>query len=199
MAKQAAGAEEETSVVRIIVAGYRKPYAANDFVDPEARSTDDQIARYVCASASRAPWGAPRKLVLRIMDETVNQRKEAETSKAYRAMFEWRAQAALRKFLRQLPMVVLLLVMGVFLLWLSHRVENFAWEEELVKTLGEAIRLGAWVSGWSAISLLFAQGLESLRNFVIFRNLTRVPVEFEYDKTAQTKRSLDRDFSSASV
>jgi hypothetical protein len=193
--KGASRVSPKRSIIRIIVPGYREPYAANDFVHPEARSVDDQIARYVRSSTSRAPWGSPHKLKLRLTEATRHADKESETTEAYRAMFQWRAQAALRKFGRQLPVVALLLVIGVAFLWLSHRVESLSWEEEVAKTTGEAIRLGAWVSGWSAISLLFSQGLESLRDFVAFRHLAKIPIEFEY--AARSQHSVDHRVTSA--
>jgi hypothetical protein len=170
-------------VLRLKIPGYRERYAAGDFANTQARTLDDRIARHLYATARYLPWGRPQKLVLEVAKDSRNRNREDETVEAYHSMFKWRAYSSMRKLGRQLPLVAILLVLGAFFLWAAHRVEGFEWEEETAKTVGEAIRLGAWVSGWTAISLLFSHGFESLRKYFVFHQLAKAPIEFEYSKT----------------
>jgi hypothetical protein len=174
--------QSQRGVVEIVVPSYRKPYSANDFTNPQARSLDSSITHYLSTAALRTPWASPCKLIFQIAEETKDPEKEAITIEAYRAMFQWRAGAALRKFVRQLPLVVFLVCLGLALLWLSHRIDDFHWDEELKKTVAEAVRLGAWVACWSALSLLFSTGFESVLDVRAFRRLSRIPIEFEYPR-----------------
>jgi hypothetical protein len=103
------------------------------------------------------------------------------TIEAYRTMFLWRARAAVHRFNRQLPMVVTLVVLGVTVLWVSHRIEDARMDEELKDTLSGVVQVGAWVALWSAISLLFESGFNTLGNYAAFRRLARMPVLFRYD------------------
>jgi hypothetical protein len=178
--------------IRIILPGYRVAYAANDFTDPKARTLDNTIAKYLSTSTVRAPWGSPKKLIFRITGEQRDPEKEQITSKAYQAMFAWRAGAAVRCLLRQLPLVVILVIVGVALLWASHRIEDFNWEENLKQTVAEAVRLGAWVSLWSATSLLFSTAYESAHNYMAFRRLAHIPIEFDYKSMGTSTEPLKK-------
>jgi hypothetical protein len=162
---------------------------AGELYEPEARSLDNQIAQYACSFTRQASWNSPKKLVLELTQASPDDEKERQTSEAYRVMFRARTKAALRDFAEQLPMVVLLIVLAVFLLWLAHHVEGFAWDEETAKTAAEAVRLGAWISGWTSISLLFSHGVESLRDFAAFGRLARIPIAFEYSMRQQVALS----------
>lgn len=190
-----AGSSSKGRVLRITVPGYRERYGASDFTNSDARSLDDQIARYLCSFMRQLKPGSARKLVIRIKDERKEVEKEEETSKAYHAMFRWRLRMARRALAECIPAVAFLVVTSVFLLWLAHRVEGFDWEEEMAKTSSEVIRLGAWVSGWTAISLLFTQGLDSLRNYFAFWRLLRIPIEFEYRAEKETPKKPQRPTS----
>ena len=182
----------KSPVLRIIIPRYRGKYAAGDFTDSKARTLDDRIARYLYATSRYLPWGRPQKLILEVADEPRDHEREEETVRAYHSMFKWRARGSLKKFVRQLPLVALLMAVGALLLWAAHQVEGFEWEEETAKTAGEAVRLGAWVSGWTATSLLFAQGFECLRKYFVFNQLAKAPIEFEYRRGQQTSRSTPR-------
>jgi hypothetical protein len=185
--------------IRIILPGYRVTYAANDFTDPKARSLDKTIANYLSTSTVRAPWGSPKKIIFQITGEQRDPDKEKITSKAYQEMFRWRAGAAVRRLLRQLPLVAILVFAGGTLLWMSHRIDDFSWEENLKQTVAEAVRLGAWVSLWSATSLLFSTAYDSAHNYIAFRRLARVPIEFDYQSAGtSTERLQKRERASAS-
>jgi hypothetical protein len=174
-------------------------YAANDFTDPKARSLDKTIANYLSTSTVRAPWGSPKKIIFQITGEQRDPDKEKITSKAYQEMFRWRAGAAVRRLLRQLPLVAILVFAGGTLLWMSHRIDDFSWEENLKQTVAEAVRLGAWVSLWSATSLLFSTAYDSAHNYIAFRRLARVPIEFDYQSAGtSTERLQKRERASAS-
>ncbi|WP_442483047.1 hypothetical protein [Aeoliella sp. SH292] len=177
------------SVLRITVPGYRERYAASDFTNPNARSLDDQIARYLCSSMRHLKPGSSKRLAIRVNDDVKDTEKESETSKAYQAMFSWRLKMAARALTECIPTIAFLIIASVFLLWLSHRVEGFDWDEETAKTSAEAVRLGAWVSGWTAISLLFTQGVDSLRDYLAYWRLRKMPIVFEY----RSKRSMPRN------
>jgi hypothetical protein len=172
--------EKTHDTARIILPGYRVPYAANDFTDSKARSLDNAVAKHLSTRTVRAPWGSPKKLIVQIMDERPDPAKEQITGKACQEMFQWRAEAAVRRLLRQLPLVVFLVITGVAFLWGSHRVDDFSWEENLKQTVSEAVRLGAWVALWSATSLLFSTGYASIRDYLAFRRLAYMPIEFDY-------------------
>jgi hypothetical protein len=184
--------------IRIILPGYRVTYAANDFTDPKARSLDKRIANYLSTSTVRAPWGSPKKIIFQITGEQRDPGKENITSKAYQEMFRWRAGAAVRRLLRRLPLVAILVITGVALLWMSHRIDDFSWEENLKQIVAEAVRLGAWVSLWSATSLLFSTAYESARNHIAFRRLAHVPIEFDYKSAGSSTERQKRKRVSAS-
>jgi hypothetical protein len=175
--------DKAKDTIRIILPDYRVAYVANDFTDPKARSLDNSIAKYLSTTTVRAPWGSPKKLIMQIANEQRDSEKERITSNAYQGMFQWRAGAAVRRFLHQLPLVVILAIIGGTLLWGSHRIDDFDWEENLKHTVSEAVRLGAWVSLWSGTSLLFSTAYESTRNYLAFRRLAHIPIEFDYKST----------------
>lgn len=178
--QNAAESSSKGASLRITVSGYRERYGESDFTNPEARSLDDQIARYLCSSMRQLVPGSPKRLAIRITDEVKDAKRESETAKAYNAMFRWRLKIARHALAECIPTIAFLLVASIFLLWLSHRVEGSDWEQETAKTVGEAVRLGAWVSGWTAITLLFTQGVDSLRNYLAFWRLRKMPIDFEY-------------------
>jgi hypothetical protein len=183
------GGLSKGTVLRITVPGYRERYGASDFTNPKARSLDDQIARYLCSSMRQLRPESTKKLVIRMRDEAKDPEKESETSHAYQAMFSWRLKMARRALAECIPTIAFLIITSVFLLWLSYRVEGFNWDHETAKTSAEAVRLGAWVSGWTAISLLFTQGADSLRNYFAFWRLRKLPIEFEYSSTRTVPQS----------
>jgi hypothetical protein len=172
--------EQNHDVIRIVLPGYRKCYAPNDFTDSRTRSQDNAIAAYLSKSAVRPWWNAPLKLVLKIAGEARDSEQEGATIRAYREMFGWRARAAVRRFMHELPLVFTLVTIGVAFLWISNRVDETTIEKDARNTLSDVVQVGAWVALWSAISLLFSTGFESLAKYIAFRRLTRIPVEFEY-------------------
>jgi hypothetical protein len=184
--------DQSKDTVRIILLNYRVQYAANDFTNSKARALDSAIAKHLSTFAVRAPWGSPKKLIFQITDERRDPEKEQITSKAYQEMFRWRAGAAVRRLLRQLPLVVILVFVGVALLWASHRIEDFNWEENFKQTVAEAVRLGAWVSLWSATSLLFSTAYESAHNYMAFRRLAHIPIEFDYKSAGTSAERLKK-------
>jgi hypothetical protein len=167
--------------VLIVLPGYRACYAAHDFTNTKARSLDNSIANYLSRSVMRMPWGSPKKLVFQLAGQKKDSEQEKVTVNSYREMFTWRARAAVRKLVRQLPLAVTLVAIGISILWVSNRVDDVNIEENVKNTLSDVVQVGAWVALWSAISLLFSTGFESLQYYIAFRRLANVPIKFHYE------------------
>ena len=178
--------ENNAGALYVVLPGYRGPFAANDFIDSEARDTDEDIASYLARHTSRAPWGFPKQLVFQLATENKDTHKEQTTAEAYRDLFRYHACIHWRQFTDQWPMTIALASLGVFMLWLSDFLDDTNLSENLRSTLSNTIQVGAWVATWTAIAGIFSAGFLSLQKYLAFRRLMRADMRFLYS-TAGTQ------------
>jgi hypothetical protein len=166
--------------LRIVLPGYRGPYAPNDFINMEVRSVDKAVAGYLARHVNRAPWIKVREIVFQIATTEQDTKKESITIAAYRDLFRDQAQTHWRHFTDQIPLTVALASLGVFILWLSKSISDSHLEENIRHTLADTIQVGAWVALWTAIAGIFSVGFLSLQKYFAFRRLARTRMSFVY-------------------
>lgn len=185
----------------VALPGYRGTFAAHDFNDLDTRWADHELAEYLVGLLMWPRIRKPDHLLLQLPRCKRSEQREKKTSEAYHAMFCHRMKGCGQKLAAVLPTVVLLLVVGVTMLYLSNLVAggesseagSSNQTEDFWHTLSEAIRVGGWVSSWTAVALFFYDGLRTLYRLWIFWRLSRLPIEFCYERRGTSADHADGD------
>jgi len=170
----------EPKVLRVVLPGFRGPFAPNDFNDLNILAADEAVAKYLIAHISRVPWGAPRDIVLQMPVVEREPERELVTAAAYRDLFRFQARMHWRQFVHQVPRSLSLVFVGVSILLLSHYLQDSNMDEPVRFAISDAVQVGGWVALWTAISAIFIDGFQSLLNYFAFRRLAGVQISFEY-------------------
>jgi hypothetical protein len=179
----------------VAIPSYRGTFAAHDFNDLDTRWADHELAEYLVGLLMWPRVRKPDHLLLQLPRCRRSEQHEKKTAEAYHALFCHRMKGCRRKLAAVVPTVILLVCVGVGMLYLSNHLggeegpggENAS---NFWHTLSEAIRVGGWVSAWTAVALFFYDGLRTLYRLWIFWRLSRLPIEFCYERRGT---SADRD------
>jgi hypothetical protein len=167
--------------LRIVLPGYRGPYAPNDFINMEVRAVDTAVANYLIRHVTRLPWRHARRVVFQIATEDPDPKKEKITTEAYRDLFRDQASTQWQHFVDQIPLTFVLAALGLCMLWISNYLGDLQHlEDGLRKTLSDTAQVGAWVALWTAIAGIFSVGFTSLQKNYALRRLAQAQMSFVY-------------------
>lgn len=166
--------------LRLVLPGYRRPYAGDDFTDMQVRLADREIADHLLAEAGWAIGRRPQQICIEMHGVQRSPAGERSTEAAYRALLRRCASYRWRAFLGVVPQSLVLVVLGVGLLYLANLLKGASPKDVEHSTWAEIVRLGGWIALWTSTGLLFSEGLPALFHRHVYRRLARLPFEFRY-------------------
>lgn len=166
--------------LRVVLPGYRSGYAANDFSDLDTRKVDIAVAKYLNQRSRPLFTRKPREIVFEVPTTHRESQREETTKRAFQDLFLELANSNWQKCSRQIPRTILLVLIGLFILLISHQVGQANLDRPVRSTLSDAVQVGGWVAMWTAFAAVFFELSEALLNYFAFRRLSRLPMKFEY-------------------
>ncbi|MEQ8849207.1 hypothetical protein [Botrimarina sp.] len=174
--------------LRVALPGYRPPYKPNDLSHPTTRQVDEQLCAVLREQVAALPGKKPPRLVFEMRDSPPSEAGERQTRDAYHALFRDMAGRHSDALRRKAKRSGLLLCLGFATLLAAKLVSNSAGADELMSTIGEAVRVGGWVAMWTAVATVFAGLTDTVGSLLVFRRVAHAPIEFEY---LQAERDAD--------